>query len=171
MTGVQTCALPIYVTGIDGSLTAINKGKERLEIENLNANLVVGDIIDLPFDDQVFDGVIDVECLYSNNSVNTERILKGIKRVLKPGGLFYSRTFSEKMVTGQNPEKISLYEYKSVTEGPQAGHGFMRLINRGGIYNLYGKYFNIISLDKLEYSTNNEKILISEWIIICGKNE
>lgn len=159
------------VTGIDGSETAIKKGITRFHDESLNAKLIVGDIINLPFEDQVFDGVIDVECLYCNNTINTERILLEIRRVLKTGGLFYSRTFSERMYIGKNPAKISKFEYTDITEGPQAGHGFIRLIDKDEINNLYGKCFNILSIDKLEHTRNNEEFLISEWIIICRKNE
>lgn len=159
------------VTGIDGSQTAIQKAIARFEAENLKAQLLVGDIINLPFEDHFFDGVIDVECLYCNNTINTERILQEIKRVLKPNGLFYSRTFTERMYIGKNPTKISKFEYVDISEGPQAGHGFIRLIDKIEINNLYGKCFNIRAIDNLDHSRNNQEILISEWIIICNKNE
>lgn len=75
-------------TGIDGSKTAIQKGSSRLKDEKLNAKLIEGDIITLPFQNDYFDGVIDVECLYCNNTTTTKTILQEIRRVLKPGGLF-----------------------------------------------------------------------------------
>ncbi len=158
------------VFGIDGSKIAIEKGKKRLAEENLSATLIVGDIINLPFEDNLFDGVIDVECLYCMSTANTEKILNHIKRVLKPGGIFYSRTFSDNFFIGSNPNQLSKFEYKNVFEGPQANHGFIRLIDKNEIMRLYGKYFNVLSIDKLEYSRNNGEITISEWIINCKKN-
>src|SRR5271169_5666380 len=59
------------VYGIDGSETAIDKVKKRLESEGLKASLITGDITSLPFDDNFFDGIIDVECLYCNNREST----------------------------------------------------------------------------------------------------
>lgn len=58
------------VSGIDGSDTAIKIAQERMKNENLNARLIVGDIISLPFDNMEFDAIIDNECLYSNNEQN-----------------------------------------------------------------------------------------------------
>lgn len=159
------------VTGIDGSKTAIEKGISRLKNENLNASLIEGDIINLPFQNDSFDGAIDVECLYCNNTSTTERIMQEIKRILKPGGFFYSRTFTSDMYIGKHPTKIAKFEFSDITEGPQAGRGFMRLIDKDEINHLYGKFFEIISIDKLEYTRNNSTMLISEWIIICKKNE
>jgi len=40
-----------HVTGIDGSETAIVKAKARLQKENLDAQLFIGDISNLPFED------------------------------------------------------------------------------------------------------------------------
>jgi SAM-dependent methyltransferase len=157
--------------GIDGSDTAIEKGNNRLASERLFAKLIVGDIIKLPYEDNFFDGVLDVECLYCMNTSNTNIILSEIKRILKPGGLFYSRTFSDSFFIGKNPDQISKFEYQNVYEGPQANRGFIRLIDKVEIVSLYGNHFNILSVDKLIHTRNNEEIQISEWVIICKNDE
>ena len=151
--------------GIDGSSVAIEKAKQRIP----NANLCVGDITKLEYDDNFFDAVIDCECLYANNTSNSELILTEINRVLKKDGFFYSRTFSNSMYVGNEKSKPANYEYKNVEEGPLQGKGFVRLIDRQGIKELYGNQFDIISIDKLEYTQFNEKEIISEWIIISKK--
>jgi len=156
------------VTGIDGSETAIEKAKERLLNENLNATLIAGDIIKLPLKDLEFEGVIDNECLYANNEANSLIILKEINRVLKKDGLFYSRTFSNKMFAGKRVTNKD-FEFSNISEGPLSGKGFVRLIDKQQISNLYGKYFDIISIDKLEYTQYNGKEKICEFIIICKK--
>lgn len=157
------------VTGIDGSDTAIKKAKMRLLAENLKAQLVVGDIVKLPFEDISFDGIIDNECLYANNEQNTVLILAEINRVLKKNGLLYSRTFSEDMFISQNQIGGKL-EFNNITAGPLSGKGFVRLINREMINTLYGRFFNILSIDKIEYTQYNCSQKISEYIIICQKN-
>jgi ubiquinone/menaquinone biosynthesis C-methylase UbiE len=155
--------------GIDGSKTAIEIAKKRLEEENLHGNLVVGDIINLPYEDNFFDAVIDVECLYANNFENTQLILKEINRVLKNDGLFYSRTLSDKMYIGKGFKQYSKYEFDEVKLGPLKGKGYLRLIDRSGISSLYKKGFKIISIDLMEYTQNNSKEFISEYIIITKK--
>ena len=157
------------VSGIDGSATAIAQAKKRLESEQLSADLNVGDIINLPFEDGVYDGVIDNECLYCMTTKSTNLILKEILRVLKPGGLFYSRTFSTDMTVGKDPQKISNYEYSSVQDGPQAGRGFLRLIDRNEIERLYGSHFTILSVEEMFHTRDNGMIKISEWVITCQK--
>lgn len=155
--------------GIDGSKTGIEIAKKRLDEENLHGNLVVGDIIKLPYEDNFFDSVIDVECLYANNFENTQLILKEINRVLKNDGLFYSRTLSDKMYIGKGFKQYSKYEFDEVKLGPLKGKGYLRLIDRSGISSLYKKGFKIISIDLMEYTQNNSKEFISEYIIITKK--
>ena len=62
--------------GIDGSETAIKKAKKRLQEENLRAHLHIGDIINLPYEENYVDAVIDAECLYSNSGKNTKPSIK-----------------------------------------------------------------------------------------------
>ena len=155
--------------GIDISSIAINKAKRIMEEEGLSADLSVGNIENIPYSDSFFDGVIDNECLYHNSLENTNRILEEIKRVMKTGGLFYSRTFTADMYIGRIQTKISDVEYDEISDGPFANTGFARLIDRNGIKKLYGQFFHIVSIDRLVWTINNEEIVISEWIVVCQK--
>lgn len=154
--------------GVDGSETAIKQAKERLSNEKLHAKFLTCDIIKLPFGESEFDGVIDNECLYCNNEQNTLLILSEISRVLKKDGLFYSRTFSTEMFIGEQLYSDK-FEYSNISNGPFSGKGLVRLINKQKIYSLYSEFFNIQSIDKLEYTQYNGSQKISEFIIICQK--
>jgi ubiquinone/menaquinone biosynthesis C-methylase UbiE len=88
-----------------------------MRTENLKANLLVGDIMELPFENNFFDCVLDVECLYANNWKNSSLIMREIYRVLKQNGLFYSRTFSSEMFVGDAFPISNYYEYHEVEEG------------------------------------------------------
>ena len=151
--------------GMDGSATAIQKAKRRLKAEGLKARLVTGDINHLPYPKHYFDAVIDNECLAHNPRKNTEKILKEIQRVLKPNGLLYSRTFTSQVYIGLTQKKIGPLEYTHVSDGPFANRGFVRLMDKKGIKELYGQFFKIFSMDRLEYTQNNQEMKISEWII------
>jgi ubiquinone/menaquinone biosynthesis C-methylase UbiE len=140
-----------------------------MRTENLKANLLVGDIMELPFENNFFDCVLDVECLYANNWKNSSLIMREIYRVLKQNGLFYSRTFSSEMFVGDAFPISNYYEYHEVEEGPLSGKGFVRLINRDLIKELYGKILDIRSIDLLEHTRDNGRVKISEWIITAEK--
>lgn len=158
------------VYGIDGSTVAIEIARDRLKEEELRAHLTVGDIVDLPYDDDFFDAVIDSECIYCNNIINTKKILSEIKRVLKPYGKFYSRTFTNNLFIGDNYTKTAENEFTDITEGPLAGKGFVRLTPKEEIENIYGAFFRINTVDEIFWTLNNQQIKISEWIIISEKD-
>ena len=135
------------VFGIDRSDVAINIAKKRMKDEKLNANLQVGDIVNLPFEDNFFDVVIDIECLYCNTNENANRIYSEIQRVIKPNGKFFSKTFSDKMYIGESQTKIAELEYTNIDNGPFKGKGFVLLSNESSILSGYGNFFTVNSID------------------------
>jgi ubiquinone/menaquinone biosynthesis C-methylase UbiE len=157
--------------GIDGSTVAVDIAKKRLQSEQLIASFKLGDVKKLPYEGNYFDVVIDNECMYANSESDSHKILSEVKRVLKPGGLFYSRTFSEKMFIGNSYKQYSTFEFDEIKEGNLAGKGFVRLINEVHIQEMYGKYFTLKSVDFLSYSSNNKSNIVEEYIIIASKNE
>jgi ubiquinone/menaquinone biosynthesis C-methylase UbiE len=155
--------------GIDGSETAIKKAQEKLSKEGFKANLLVGDIMDLPYKDGTFDLVIDSECVYANDLTDSKKMLAEVKRVLNKGGRFYSRTFSEKMFIGDDYTEVGHMEYNNIKKGPLADKGFVRLIDKKGIDDLYGGFFRILSCDTLDYTIDSRASIISEYLIDCIK--
>ncbi|MBO9731733.1 MAG: class I SAM-dependent methyltransferase [Chitinophaga sp.] len=155
--------------GIDASKVAIDIAVSRLQREGLSASLSIGDISILPYEDNFFDAVIDNQCLYTNNQENTRRILQEIRRVLKPQGKLYSRTFSDKMYLGKTYDEIGLLEFNNVSDGPLSGKGFIRLSNKASIHDIYGSVFTIESIDSLDYTSHNEQIHISDYVILAVK--
>jgi SAM-dependent methyltransferase len=155
--------------GVDGSAVAISQANERMKNENLSVTLQVADIVNLPFENNFFDAVIDNECIYSNNNENSQLIYNEIHRVLKPNAKFYSRTFSDKMFIGENANEVGELEYTDIKSGPFKDKGFVRLSSKDSINATYGKFFEIQTIDYLESTNNNESLLINEWIVICTK--
>ena len=71
--------------GIDLSPSAIEFGKSYLTSRRVTADLRVGDISTLPWDDGTFDYVVDRGALTQIDYDHIEAVLKEVLRVLKPG--------------------------------------------------------------------------------------
>ena len=149
--------------GIDGSPTAIEKAKKRLAAEGLTANLHVGDVGTLPYPDAFFDVVVDAECLSCISRSDVLGVLSETRRVLKAGGLFYSRTFSEKMHTGCDSN--SMLEFSSVPSGPLKGKGFTRLVTEQGATELYGEFFDDLCIDETSWTLDKRSVHVHEYVI------
>lgn len=80
-------------TGIDLTEAAVDAVRRRLELEGLDARLLVADAEALPFDDASFDLVYSYGVLH--HTPDTQQALREIRRVLRPGGearvMLYSR--------------------------------------------------------------------------------
>ena len=81
--------------GVDLSDKALGLGKEMLDNWGVGATLQQGSFLNLPYEDNTFDVVVDVLSMYC---VNHNEYLIGIKevyRVLKKKGIFFSYTIGQ----------------------------------------------------------------------------
>ena len=83
---------PLSITGVDISDDAISLCNEIYQVPNLN--FVVGDAENIPFPDNMYDTVINVESSHCYGSV--DKFLSEVHRVLKPGGIFLFCDFRTK---------------------------------------------------------------------------
>lgn len=72
--------------GIDLTDNAVNLAKEYFNLQNLNGYFIVTNAENLPFKDNEFDHIYSWGVIH--HSPDTEKIVKEIYRVLKPGGTF-----------------------------------------------------------------------------------
>ena len=90
--GASVCFLAaegFSVYGIDGSKSAINISKKRLENKNLEAELLLGDFQTLPFEDHFFNCVIDIASLQHNDNNSIKSALSEVYRILNPNGKYF----------------------------------------------------------------------------------
>jgi ubiquinone/menaquinone biosynthesis C-methylase UbiE len=78
------------VTAIDGSEIALNRLKERLKLEELDAGLVHGDVSEIKFQSSAYDCAVDISSLCYIPENKIERTLGIIYASLKAGGRLFS---------------------------------------------------------------------------------
>lgn len=158
-------------TGLDGSGLALERANQRLSERNLQAALDQGDAMCLPYDDNSFDCVIDVECVYANVLADSRTMINEAHRVLKPGGFFFSKTFAtgtsgEETGTRMDGEPNTFLE---IPDGPfNKGYGVVRLTAETEITELY-RVFPHISYDYVVRSDKSRTRIVKEWVISCTK--
>jgi ubiquinone/menaquinone biosynthesis C-methylase UbiE len=90
---VQFARAGANLSGIDLTDAAVGLVRTRLELEHLDANVLVGDAEALPFDEASFDLVYSWGVLH--HTPDTQRSVEEVRRVLRPGGeariMLYSR--------------------------------------------------------------------------------
>lgn len=158
--------------GIDGSKIAIERAKQRMQDEGLTADLETGDILSLPYENNTFDAVLDCECIYANSYKDSQKIMREINRVLKPGGMFFSLTFATGTYGDGNGTLLEgeANTYTKINEGAlHSEYGLIRFTSLEEISDLYGSEFELNSIEYVIRSINNHEHCIKEWLIACRK--
>jgi 2-polyprenyl-3-methyl-5-hydroxy-6-metoxy-1,4-benzoquinol methylase len=157
------------VYGIDGSETAIKEAQARLdaEVNEWQGEVIVGDLLNLPYEDAFFDAVIDNEAIYSNSYEDAKQIYNNIYRVLKTNGKLFVRTFA----TGSYGDGTGLnvgHRAYNVAEGPMLNKGYSRFTDAEDIQDLFMNYV-ILEKELITRTVENMTHKIKEFIIIAQK--
>lgn len=155
--------------GVEGSETAVQAARARMEEEHLDADIEVGDVVQLNFPDGYFDCVVDVECITCNDWDSAKRIVQESRRVLKPAGILFSQTLTDQTYIGQNPREIAKNTYRGSTAGDIARERLVRVLAEEDLPSLYGGFSQVL-YDKVTFTYGPEKRVTEEWIITCMKS-
>lgn len=158
----------IEVVGIDGSSTAIRKASELLQRRRLTAELIVGDVADLPFEEGSFDLIVDLECLMGCTLDSAQNVIDRCNHLLKPGGWVFSQTFSEQTTVGDSFEIIGKHTYRNVTGGPLGRKRLLRLTTREDLARLFSGY-EAVEIDRARCTSSGGKFVSDEWLVAAKK--
>jgi len=157
------------VSAIDGSETAVAKARHRLKDETLVADIRCADAIDLPWDDGVFDAVIDNACLCNNTFENSVLIVEEVHRVLKPGGWLHSVNFTDRCSDyGQGPAVEPGGFASRSGDGPLSGAYFTRFAGRAQVDALYRPFAEVV-VDTESRTEQGGRHFVESWIATCRK--
>ena len=159
--------------GIDASETIVRYALNFLEKKNIQANLKTAEFTSLPYENSLFDVVIDrsAVCLSSIDSI--EIAIDEIVRVLKPGGLFFYNPPGE--VNSFIPNFKGMREFKAEKGATNFSDINVVYTDREGIKSLLSK-FECISVELITHSCNrswdegeNVAAVYSEYSIVAKK--
>ena len=161
------------VAGIDGSETAIRQASERLAREGLpyempRVDLRVGNFVTLPWVDESFDTIIDVEALYANPMESIRASIGEIWRTLKPGGRFFGKMFGDQSTGSRSGVMIEPGTMHRPEEGPCAGNEIAHFFSREELNELFTE-FHDLCIDHVCRTDCNGSIQIFEWLISARK--
>lgn len=108
---------PKEVIGLDISSSAVKDCNEKYNIDNLSFTL--GDSGNLPYENNTFDAVINVESSHCYPSMS--KFIKEVTRVLKPGGHFLfcdlrRNDLVEDMLSNIDTDDLRLIKSKEITQ-------------------------------------------------------
>jgi SAM-dependent methyltransferase len=156
------------VAAIDGSPTAIERLKKRMESENLPCDARVGDIVALPWGDGTFDGVIENGALSCNRFAQCKKSVAEVLRVLKPGGVMLSTMFTDRSWGYGCGPSVEPGGFSEVSEGPLTGKGFILFAGRPQIDELFSGFVDK-SVDTIAWSADGMAHMIEFWTVIGRK--
>lgn len=85
----------IETIGLDSNEHAIARARQRAEQLDVAVTWVMGDVLQLPFDDASFDLVLDRGCLHHVAPADQARYAQEVARVLRPGGTLLIREMND----------------------------------------------------------------------------
>lgn len=161
------------VAGIDGSPTAIHQVEKRLLADGLphkkpRVDMRVGNFSSLPWADESFDAVIDIEALYANLMVDIRASIAEARRTLKQGGLFFGKMFGIQTTGSDSGEMVEPGTCAAPKAGPCAGNEISHFFTREEFMDLFSGFCDLC-IDQTARTDHNGKIQIFEWIISARK--
>jgi ubiquinone/menaquinone biosynthesis C-methylase UbiE len=84
------------VTAMDISDRAIEYAIVKANQAKVNINFLIGDFVNLPFRNDVFNFIFDFGCFHHVEVENRATFIEGVNRVLEPGYTYFMVCFSDK---------------------------------------------------------------------------
>lgn len=137
----------------DGSHSAVEKTKKRLVEDGLKADLRVRDALELDYETEIFDCVLDNAVVYANTSKNIQIMYREIYQLLKPGGKLFSVSFSTGTTGFDSGDRIEKNTFCKIEKGCLSGRGTAHFFDKTEIDAILKQAgFQSVVLDMLRYT-------------------
>jgi len=159
------------VYAFDGSKTAVEKTQAYLTKENLKAEIRVSDAVEIDYEDDFFDAIVDVAVIYANKVSDIEKMLKRCYEILKPQGKLYSTGLFAVGMTGYGTgEKIEDNTYRNVEAGSLKGRGTIHFFSKEEILDIWSRAgFKNIKIDEMRRTDMNGAYITNYYMVESEK--
>jgi SAM-dependent methyltransferase len=104
--------------GVDGAPTAIKKARAKAKQRGLSESFEVGDALNLPTPERLFDTVIDSGLFHVFSDDERPRFRESLGRVVRSGGTYFLMCFSDHQPGDWGPRRVTQAEIRAVfTDG------------------------------------------------------
>lgn len=158
-------------TGIDCSVTAIERARVLLGTERLEADLHVVDFTKLPFPDNSFDLAIDRCALSCVGRSAAQRALAELARVLRPSGRLFFNPYSDRHTSARSgrigPDDLML----DVAAGSLVGSGQLCFWNAKQVTAALVEDWRVLSRQHVEFEEQERpaREIHAEWRLVLEK--
>lgn len=155
----------------DGSVSAIERLNQMLLKENLKANTQVKDGLQLDYDSEMFDAVIDNAVIYSNKMDHIKSMYTDIYKMLKKGGkLLTSSLFTVNTTGYKDGEELEHNTYINIKSGPTAGGQTAHFFEEGEIEKILTEIgFHNIQVDTMKRTDQGNQMIIEYFVVSAEK--
>ncbi len=154
--------------GFDGAKSAVNKVETRLKEEKLQADLRVRDALELDYENDFFDCVIDNATVYANRKENILKMYQQIYRMLKKGGKLFSVSFTTGTTGFGTGTKLEENTFCDIAEGGLAGRGISHFYEEDELINLLKETgFQNIVADTLRFTDRGN--VVEQFLVQAEK--
>ena len=152
----------------DISESAINNLNNRMEKEGLSVNSLVSDGLALPYEDEMFDAIVDNVSIFSNPKDDIISMYKKCYDLLTNGGKFITIVFGKDTTGYGTGNEIEPGSYEGIEAGPIQGLGIRHFFDREELLDcLQQAGFTDVRIEKAFYTDNGSNV--SQFLAICEK--
>lgn len=159
------------VAGIDGSPSVIDYARNRFAQDGLSGDLRIGELVQLPFDKESFDLVIDRAALTHSDFSAAEKTVAEVRRVLLPEGKFFFNPYSDRHSSYSSGHTGSDGLRVDISGGPLAGTGPVSFYGKRDVIVLFAQGWRLLSLQHVEILEEVQPQYLShaEWRVTAQK--
>ena len=161
--GFQVCAF-------DGSESAIRKATEYLSREGFkDVKFLVSDALEVNYEDNFFDCVIDNVCVCSNTFLNICKMYSKIYSILKDGGKIFTTCFGEKTDGYGYGKFVENGTYKEIERGVLSNRGVVHFWKKDELKEVLLEigFVNVV-IDEMVYTDNGNTV---EMYMVQGEKK
>jgi 2-polyprenyl-3-methyl-5-hydroxy-6-metoxy-1,4-benzoquinol methylase len=154
--------------GVEATDSGIEVSKKRREVEGTNAVFKKGNLTKIPFAEEYFDAVVDIQAIQHNTYEEIKKILQEVKRILKPNGVFFAKMVSTQDYSFKKGRAIEEHTLDNIREGTFVDAGVTHFFDLDELRSLMS-IFTEVDIEYTETTFDNMKEKSVYWLITAKR--